>query len=174
VTCTFVNNGTQTTRTPGFWSTHPSLVQQVWNPTPKLVGGITTDGMTAAERALCTSPPVGPLTVAQVMGGFWSNIARTSTGEKRSHLDQARMQLLQHLLAAILNNQLFGSAPSGMTIDQAKAAYCGTSVPAIRVAHAAMASFNESGDSGLFTPGASAMPREGRAIAEYGFWDALP
>ena len=56
------------------------------------------------------------------MGGFWSNVSKTTTGAKRSSLDHARMLLLQQLLAAILNNQLFGSTPSGITIDQAKAA----------------------------------------------------
>ena len=137
--------------------------------------------MTDAERTLCdVAPPgpsagdVGPLTVAQVMGGFWSNVAKTSGGTKRSAIDQARMQLLQQLLAAILNNQLFGSSPSGVTIDQAKAAYCGNNLAAIKTAKSAMASFNESGDSGLFTPGASADPKAARAIADYTFWDVLP
>ena len=107
-------------------------------------------------------------------GGFWSSIAKTSTGTNRNALDKARMRLLQQLLAAILNNQLFGSSPSGITIDQAKAAYCGTSITAINAAQAAMATFNESGDSGVFTPGSSADPKAAKAIADYVFWDVLP
>jgi hypothetical protein len=127
--------------------------------------------MTDAERTLCGSP----LTVNQVMGGFWANIAKTSTGVKRSALDQARMQLLQQLLAAILNNQLFGSSPSGsISIDQAKTAFCGTDITAIRNAQAAMGAFNTSGDTGAFTPGQSADAKTARAIADIAFWDVLP
>ena len=181
VTCTFINSGALTTRTQGFWATHPTLLAQVWNSLPMLVGGIQTDGMTAAEMTLCDAIPlgpsagdVGPLTVAQVEGGFWSNIAKTSTGANRSAIDKARMQLLQQLLAAILNNQLFGSSPSGVSIDQAKAAYCGNNIQAIRTAMSAMAAFNESGDSGLFTPGSSADPKAAKALADYVFWDVLP
>jgi len=171
VTCTFTNSGALTTRTQGFWATHSWLVALVWSPTGTTVGGITTDGMTDAERTLCTSP----LTVNQVMGGFWANIAKTSTGVKRSALDQARMQLLQQLLAAILNNQLFGSSPGGtISIADAKAAFCGTDITAIRNAQSAMAAFNTSGDSGVFTPGASADAKTARAIADIAFWDVLP
>lgn len=170
VTCTFVNSGALTTRTQGFWSTHMWLVDLVWNPSGGTIDTYSHDGMTVAERTLCGRL----LAVDDVMGGFWSNIARTSTGARRSPLDQARMRLLQQLLAATLNNQLFGSAPTRMTIDAAKAAYCGTDITAINAAQAAMASFNESGDSGLFTPGASADSKAGRAAADYAFWDILP
>ncbi|HEV8280925.1 MAG TPA: hypothetical protein VGQ02_03635, partial [Candidatus Limnocylindrales bacterium] len=171
VTCTFINSGALTTRTQGFWATHLSLVQAVWNPNPATVGTITTDGMTVEERSLCGQV----LTVEQVMGGFWANIAKTSTGEKRTPLDQARMRLLQQLLAAILNNQLFGSSPSGNTsIDEAKDAFCDGTLIEVRAAQAAMAAFNESGDSGLFTPGASADPKNARLIADIDFWDVLP
>ena len=114
------------------------------------------------------------MTVAQVEGGFWSSIAKTTTGTNRSAIDKARMRLIQQLLAAILNNQLFGSSPTGVSIDQAKAAYCGNSITAINTAQAAMAAFNESGDSGVFTPGASANPKAAKAIADYVFWDVLP
>jgi hypothetical protein len=171
VTCTFTNSGALTTRTQGFWATHSWLVALVWSPSGTTIGGITTNGMTDAERTLCGSP----LTVEQVMGGFWANIAKTSDGTKRSALDQARMRLLQQLLAAILNNQLFGSSPSGtISIDDAKAAFCGTDITAIRNAQAAMAAFNTSGDSGVFTPGQSADAKTARAIADIAFWDVLP
>jgi hypothetical protein len=170
VTCTFTNSGVGTTRTQGFWSTHLSLAQLVWNESGGTVGGITHDGMTVAERSLCGQL----LGVDDVMGAFWSNISKTSTGAKRSALDQGRMKLLQQMLAAILNNQLFGSSPSGVTIDQAKTAYCGIDLNAIKAAQSAMAAFNEGGDSGLFTPGASADPKAAKALADYVFWDVLP
>lgn len=172
VTCAFVNSGALTTRTQGFWSTHMWLVEEVWSPDGGTVGTLTHNGMTDAERTLCAGED--PLTVDEVMGGFWSNIAKETDGTKRSKLDQARMQLAQQLLAAILNNQLFGSAPSGVTIDQAKAAFCGTDVIAIKAAASAMAAFNESGDSGVFSPGGSADAKAARAAADKEYWDVLP
>ncbi len=177
VTCTFINSGALTTRTQGFWATHLSLVQQVWSPTGGVIDTFAHNGMTAAEMTICPAGSpylVGPLTVEQVMGGFWSRIAKTSTGDNRSAIDRARMRLLQQLLAAILNDQLFGSSPTGTTIDQAKAEYCTGTIEQIMAAQSAMASFNENGDDGLFTPGASAMPREAKALADYVFWDVLP
>jgi hypothetical protein len=183
VTCTFINSGALTTRTQGFWATHLSITELVWEATgTTTVGGITFDGMNDADRTICDYAPlgvyggtdVGPLAIEQVMGGFWSSIAKTTTGDPRIALDKARMQLLQQLLAAILNNQLFGSVPSAVSIDQAKAAYCGTDITAIRAAMSAMAAFNESGDSGLFTPGASADPKGAKAIADKVYWDVLP
>ena len=62
------------------------------------------------------------------MGGFWSNIAKTTTGAKRSALDQARMQLLQQLLAAELNASAFGVSPSTGTFAAWESAYCGTNI----------------------------------------------
>jgi hypothetical protein len=172
VTCTFVNSGALTTRTQGFWSTHSWLVELVWSPTGGTIDTFIHDGMTDAERTLC--PGQDPLTVEEVMGGFWSNIAKQTDGDKRTKLDQARMQLAQQLLAAILNNQLFGSSPSGITIEQAKAAFCGSDISAIKAAASAMAAFNESGDAGLFTPGGSADAKHARAIADREYWDDLP
>jgi hypothetical protein len=85
------------------------------------------------------------------------------------------MRLLQQLLAAILNNQLFGSVPSGsISIDDAKDAFCTGTLTEVKAAASAMAAFNESGDSGLFTPGASADPKAAKAIADIDFWDVLP
>jgi len=85
------------------------------------------------------------------------------------------MRLLQQLLATIINNQLFGSSPSvSISIDDAKAAFCGTDITAINAAQAAMAAFNTSGDTGVFTPGQSADAKTARAIADIAFWDVLP
>ena len=107
------------------------------------------------------------------MGGFWSDISKTSTGTKRSALDQARMQLLQQLLAAELNASAFGSVPTGGTGQFAvwEAAFCGTNQSAIKSAQQRAASFNTNGDSGTFTPGTSADSKGARAIANYAFWD---
>jgi hypothetical protein len=171
VTCTFVNSGALTTRTQGFWSTHSWLVAEVWSPDGGTIHTFTHDGMTDAERSLCGEL----LAVDDVMGGFWSNIAKETDGTKRSKLDQARMQLAQQLLAAILNNQLFGSSPSGsISIDAAKDAFCTGDLAAVKAAASAMAAFNEGGDSGEFTPGGSADAKHARAIADLQFWDDLP
>ena len=131
---------------------------------PMAPGGVSDK--TLCARTLSTTPIV--------LGGFWSNIAKTTTNQKRSSLDQARMQLLQQLLAAILNNAAFGSTPSLMSIADAKAAYCGTDETAIKNAQSAMASFNTSGDNGVFTPGVSANGKQAKTDANLTFWDILP
>ncbi|MGE5102994.1 MAG: hypothetical protein ACM3SX_23650, partial [Deltaproteobacteria bacterium] len=169
VTCTFINQQivSPTTRTQGFWATHDSLTNAVWFG--GTVGGNTFPGVsdqTLCGRSLNTLPIV--------LGGFWSNISKTTDGTKRSSLDQARMQLLQQLLAAILNNAAFGSSPTAMSIADAKAAYCGTDQTLIQNALNAMASFNSSGDTGAFTPGISANGKRSKTEANLTFWDILP
>jgi hypothetical protein len=173
VTCTYTNSGALTTRTQGFWQTHTGLAQTVWFG--GTWNGINYPGVDPEDNyELC--PGVEITTIQILMAGFWSGISQTSTKDKRSDLDQARMRLLQQLLAAILNNAAFGSSPTTVTIAQAKAAYCGTDIAAINLAHSAMANFNESGDSGLFTPGGSATAKESRELASQAlvFWDILP
>ena len=111
------------------------------------------------------------------MGGFWSGIPKTSAGTKRSALDQARMQLLQQLLAAELNASAFGSVPSGgiAKFSEWEAAYCGTDSKAIASAQAAAGVFNSYGDGTLFTPGTSADTRgSARSQAYLPWWDILP
>ena len=98
------------------------------------------------------------------------------TGVKRTALDQSRMQLLQQLLAAELNASAFGSVPAGGSGKFAvwETAYCGTNPTAIQNAMQGAASFNNSGDSGTFTPGTSADSKFARAIANLVFWNTLP
>jgi hypothetical protein len=161
VVCTFINEQEvgQTTRTQGFWATHKSLTTQYWN------------GMTDAEKTLCGTV----LTVDQVLGGFWANIAQTTDKTKRSDLDQARMRLLQQLLAAMLNHEAFGSSPTGdITLQEAKDAFCTGTLAEVNAAAAAMAAFNEGGDSGEFTPGASANGKQAKDAANIAFWNTLP
>jgi hypothetical protein len=109
------------------------------------------------------------------MGGFWSDIPKLSNGGKRSAIDQARMQLLQQLLAAELNASAFGSVPSGGTsmFAQWEAALCNGNQNAITTAKQQAASFNSFGDSTTFTPGTSADSRYGRSIANIPFWDII-
>jgi hypothetical protein len=85
------------------------------------------------------------------------------------------MQLAQQLLAAILNNEAFGSSPSGgVSIPQAIAAFCGTDLDAVKLAAQKMAAFNESGDNGAFTPGTNANGKQAKDAADLAYWDLLP
>lgn len=203
VTCTFVNNGPGTTRTQGFWSTHPTVLHNVWRVGPSISEGTSaTDGTTYTgftitwgwnDQKLCTSGDLttggygfeNDLTEDQVIAGFWSRISflTLTNGTKRSELNQARMKLGQQLLAAMLNHALFGSIPMA-EIQTAKDAFCapaanvaGTSaqIAAINLAASRMAGFNEAGDLGAFTPGSRANPRYARSLAATGYalWDYL-
>jgi hypothetical protein len=173
VTCVFENTGNGATRTQGFWATHPQLAQIAWfggtafgHTFPGVAG---TSGI--GDRTLCGRPID---TLGKLMGGFWSDISKTSTGKKRSALDQARMQLLQQLLAAELNASAFGSAPSSGSFAAWESAYCGTNQNALQSAQQQAASFNSKGDSSQFTPGTSADSKTARTIAVKTFWDGLP
>ncbi len=173
VTCVFENTGNGATRTQGFWATHSRLANIAWFGGSGF--GHTFPGVASivGDATLCGRPID---TLGKVMGGFWSGISSTSANKKRSALDQARMQLLQQLLAAELNASAFGSAPAGgaATINGWEAAYCGTNQNAIKDAQSAAASFNSRGDNSTFTPGTSADSKNARAIANYAFWDVLP
>ena len=174
VTCTFENTGTGATRTQGFWATHPQLAQIAW------FGGSGFGHVFPGVPNLTIGPPAAPCrtigTLADLMGGFWSGISKTSTGKKRSALDQSRVQLLQQLLAAELNYSAFGPAPAGgfATIQKWEDAYCGTDISAINAAQQGAGSFNSQGDSSTFTPGTSADSKTARAVANYVTWDKLP
>ncbi len=174
VTCVFENTGQGVTRTQGFWQTHPQLAQLAW------LGG-TGFGHTFPGVANTTG--IGDTlicgrqvdTTAKVMGGFWSSISRKTTGAKRTALDQARMQLLQQLLAAELNASAFGTVPSGglAMFAQWETALCSTNTQAIKNAQAQAAAFNTMGDSAGFTPGTSADSKSARATADLAFWNII-
>jgi hypothetical protein len=173
VTCVFENTGQGVTRTQGFWATHTPLANIAWFGGTAF--GHTFPGVASVsgigDNLIC-GRPVDDL--GKLMGGFWSDISKKSTGAKRTSLDQARMQLLQQLLAAELNASAFGSVPSVGSFAAWEGALCGTSTNAIKTAQQQAASFNSSGDSSQFTPGTSADSKNARAIATYAFWDVLP
>jgi hypothetical protein len=174
VTCTFINEvrtTSSTTRTQGFWATHSSITEKAWFGGS--IGGNTFTGV--SDKTLCAGPAKDLNTLGRVLGGFWSSIANKDPKGKRTSIDQARMQLVQQLLAAILNNSVFGSVPSGsISIQQAEDAYCGNSIADIKAAAAAMGAFNESGDSGVFTPGVSANGKLAKSLADLAYWNTLP
>jgi Prealbumin-like fold domain len=173
VTCLFENTATQggVTRTQGFWATHTPLANAAWFGGTSF--GHTFPGVagTVGDASLCGRQI---LTLSALMGGFWADISKTSTGAKRSAVDQARMTLLQQLLAAELNASAFGSVPSTGSIAAWETAFCGTDITAIKTAQAQAAAFNTSGDSAAFTPGTSADSKNARLIAQKTFWDKLP
>src|SRR5213078_630651 len=99
------------TRTQGFWAAHTPLASSAWFGGTAF--GHTFGGVAAVagigDRTLCTTRVID--TLGKLLGAFWSDASKTSTAGKRSSLDQARMQLLQQLLAAELNASAFGSVP---------------------------------------------------------------
>jgi hypothetical protein len=177
VTCVFENTGQGVTRTQGFWATHPQLARISWFGGSAF--GHTFPGVAATagieDRLICTRALEGPNTddVSKLMGGFWSSVSTKSGGGKRTSIDQARMQLLQQLLAAELNASAFGSVPATGSIAAWEAALCGNDANAIKRAQQQAASFNTAGDSGQFTPGTSADSKGARSIANLAFWDII-
>jgi hypothetical protein len=172
VTCVFENTGNGATRTQGFWATHTPLANIAWfggtafGHTFPGVAGVAGIG----DKLIC-GRPVDDL--GKLMGGFWSDIAKKSTGAKRTALDQSRMQLLQQLLAAELNASAFGTVPSSGSFSAWESALCGTNTNAIKTALQQAGSFNNSGDSSTFTPGTSADSKYARSIANIPFWDII-
>jgi uncharacterized repeat protein (TIGR02543 family) len=152
------------TRSQGFWATHYEFTKAVWAlVADKTIGTkvVNTDG--------------------KLFGAFWSNIPYKSDGKtKRTALDQARMQLLQQLVAAILNVQEFGDDSLGTgasLIAAGKAAFAGTDRAAIISAAGALAGFNSWGDGEPLPVGVipgSANPQKAQSMASKPFWDTLP
>lgn len=161
--------GGATTRTQGFWSTHPEFAEQTWLAIP------------AANRIIGQKNlGDGSNDVEEMMGGFWSNISKKATGKgksaKRSPMDQARMQLLQQLLAAMLNAQAFGTDDGGL-VAVGRLAFSGTDRDLILVLAESLTSFNEGGDVEPLPTGVdqgSANPKAARRAADKAFWDTLP
>ncbi len=165
------------TRTPGYWATHYNFTMYVF------------------ENQLGGSIHIGScLTINDMddlMGGFWSNIAKTSTGLDRSKvpganfgtgLDQARMQLMQQLLAAILNNAADGSTPTNVTLAQAGIDFCTGSAATILADAGFLGTFNNSGDNIAFPPGTPGLSlqnisiggKTAKALSDFVFWNIMP
>lgn len=168
------------TRSQGFWSTHYDFALDNWI------------GILAADTQICSpvtkdlsndsSIVVGeisvPDSVSKMEGGFWSDIPKKSEGTGRNDEDQARMQLVQQLLAAMLNVQAFGTDDGGV-IAASKGVYCDPSAEkvSIETQKDALEAFNLSGDAELLPPGVdpgSADPKTAKEVADKLFWDTLP
>ena len=183
VTCTFTNTLVMggPTRTLGFWSQHQDLVQAfIFGPTGTPPAGYTlaipVSVLLPASVTQCADPANRFWMSDYYLGGLNANVARTSTEGRRSALDQARMQLMRQLLAAVLNSVAFGSIPEGPgAYATAFAAYCGTDRGAILMAANALAQFNEAGDSLPWMIGPQG-PARSKIVTSgmIALWDALP
>jgi len=160
VACTFTNTLLgQATRTLGFWATHLELAR-------------ITLGGTAIDLTCRSVDNIGKLE-----GGFWSSISFQSDGKtRRSDLDQARMQLVQQLLAGILNVRAFGTFDGGL-IATAERNSCDqtSSRDAILGSASLLDAFNQSGST-VTPPGFIPLqvdPRRAQSIADKAYWDSL-
>jgi hypothetical protein len=185
VVCTFVDNNAQASRTQGFWATHTQLSNNVWDGTNPAFGTVLPAGATpvigsgdevfgpGAGCPVAFTITAIPTPAAEniLMGGFWSGISQLSNkGGKRSSIDQARMQMIQQYLAAVLNFHFFGSIGESV-LAAARAAYCGTNESAIHAQIGILGNLNQSGDSLGTTPGGSATTQLSKAQADIDAWD---
>ncbi len=56
-------------------------------------------------------------------------------------------------------------------LSAARTAYCGSDISAIKAQVGILGTFNQSGDSGVFTPGASATAQLSKSQADIDAWD---
>ena len=91
--------------------------------------------------------------------------------------DQARMQLMQQLLAAILNDINFNGGAGSMLIANAKTTYCNTSATKAQIVsyEGQLDAYNNSGDA-LPTnqDTGKADPKASLANANISTWNTLP
>lgn len=150
------------TRTQGYWQTHWEKVDYYW---PGMIKNATTDIDDTCE----------------VLAGFWARIPFKSDGARRSSVNQARMILVQQLLAAKLNVAVFDIDHPDIPAlfnDSMDAYYSGDIEQILQMAWE-LQFFNESGDWVPFPSdytNSAANPKESKAIASscISFWDYLP
>lgn len=158
VTCTFLNKNQAPTRTLGFWKTHTAFTSSVFT------SHLVAIGNNGTHR--------GPMTISTLFGAYYSNIAKTSTGTKRTPSNQARMQLAWQLITAKLNCAEFGCPVSILgTITSADTAYV-IGVPAQMLLYSGqLDSYNNSGDTIVIGPVGKATPKTSQSYANIPFWD---
>jgi len=123
----------EATRTLGFWKTHYAYTSHVF--TNHLDGETIDLGWTQLQTA------------DHVIGMLWANVARESTGAKRSELCQARVIASHQAVAAILNSGLENGAPLPMDWDEIKDILSGSDIAAIKALGEQLDYYNNSGDN---------------------------
>lgn len=161
------------TRTIGFWQTHTDFTTKIFNnylnSSNKFVGenANVVDGTTHKGKIT---------TVGQLFGGFYAPIAKTTTGAKRTPVDQARVQMLQQLLAAKLNCAAFNCSQVTINlIASADAAYKAGDKNLINSLAGQLDAFNNSGDNVAINPTlgvtGKATPSLSKSLADLVFWN---
>ena len=159
------------TRTIGFWETHTDFTGKVFAkyfPNGMYIGsGDHKDcitNITQSDRS-------------RLFGAFFASIpCQDGSNEKRSQLDQARIQMLQQLVAAKLNCAATGALPVDPNLfSNANDAYGRDNVARIINLTSQLDTYNCSGDklqlpSSLGYQG-SATPKTSQYFADLGFWD---
>lgn len=160
-----------TTRTIGFWQTHTGFTSYIFQ---NLMNGSTTVGSAPSKGDVTNIQLAGQ---SQLFGGFYAPIAKKTTGAKRTPIDQARIQMLQQLLAAKLNCAAFGcSAATTQLIVDADAAYAaGTNKNLILSLAGQLDTFNNSGDTNAIPAElpatGKATPKTSQSYADTAFWN---
>lgn len=162
------------TRTIGFWQTHTNFTTDMFEdylvPAGKNFVGVNAPVVPGSHKGILTS-------IGQVFGGFYAPIAKTTTGMKRAPIDQARVTMLQQLLAAKLNCAAFGcSAATQTLIASADAAYAaGANKNSIMSLSAQLDAFNNSGDANAIPATlpatGKATPKTSQSVANTAFWN---
>jgi len=168
-TCTIINDDLfveppreYATRTIGFWQTHTSLTTGVFNN--NFSGGMTI-GIAPHKGSI--------LNVGQLFGAFYSSISKMTSGVKRTSLDQARMIMLQQLVAAKLNCAAFGcSEETQDLISDADTAFASGSASEILALASQLDAYNNGGDALPISLSSAATPKNSQNQANKVFWDA--
>jgi hypothetical protein len=114
---------------------------------------------------------------SQLFGGFYAPISKTTAGVKRYPIDQARIQMLQQLLAAKLNCAGFGcSTATQDLIDNSDLAYKNETNKNLIISLAGqLDAFNNSGDNVAIPislgPTGKATPKTSQGFADTVFWN---
>jgi len=113
-----------------------------------------------------------------MLGGFWSKIPRESDGTVRDDVDKARMQLIQQLLAAMLNVGAFGTTSYDDLITDGIDAFNDDSISVTEIMDlaSAISAVTFEGDEELIPGGVpdTAQPGKAKDIAEIDLWDDIP
>ena len=179
-TCDVISGAT---RTIGFWRTHLQYATHILDEhtldsaaTRNADGtvlngplGVNANG-TFENGAYITLGWKKLYSVQDVMGILWADVAKQTTGKKRTNLCQARIITSKQLVGAILNSGLDNAQDDGGLIAQAITALAGTNVSAIKSVGSQLDAYNNSGDDvGLIdldgTLQGSATPQAAKAYA---------